>query len=100
METLVIPLLAFSAMAAVAVSWWALGQWLRRKGHGDRLDRIARALDAAQQRTGQLARPFGLALIGTGGALTRLPFLGSSGSRAMWDDMRHLPPSARSDRRP
>ena len=94
METLAFPLLAFSAMAALAVSWWALGQWLRRKGHGDRLDRIARALDAAQQRTGQLARPFGLALIGTGGALTRLPFLGSSGSRVMWNDMRHLPPPA------
>lgn len=98
METLVFPLLAFSTMAAVAVSLWAVGQWLRRRGHGDRLDRIARALDVAQQRTGQIARPLGLALIGAGGALTRLPLLGSRGDRAMWNDLRHLPPSASSRR--
>jgi len=94
MESVIFPILAFSAMAAVALSWWALGQWLRRKGYGDRLDRIAHELDAVQHRAGRLARPASLALIGAGSGLTRLPFLGSRGGRAMWDDMRHLPPPA------
>ncbi|EJD3148819.1 hypothetical protein M1V18_004392 [Salmonella enterica] len=79
------------------IGLWALGQWLRRKGHGERLDKIDARMNKAQRATARMFGPLSGALIGVGRTLSRIPLLGSKNSRAMWDDLeKHTPRPDRS----
>lgn len=69
------------------IGLWALGQWLRRNGHGERLDKIDARMSKAQLATARLFGPLSGALIGVGRTLSRIPLLSSKNSRTIWDDL-------------
>lgn len=77
--------LPLGGMFVVGIAFWALGQWLRRKGHGELLDRIAVVYGKLQRLTGRVALPLGGSLIGLSRGLSRIPLLGSKRSRALWE---------------
>lgn len=77
--------LPLAGLFALGISFWALGQWLRRKGHGDALDRLAVVFGKFQRVTGRVANPLGGSLIGLVRGFARVPLLGSKRSRALLD---------------
>lgn len=81
---LVLPLVG---LLVVGIGLWALGQWLRRRGLGDRLDQIDTIVTKAQGKTGRVVKPLGGAFVGIASAMSRIPFFGSKRSRQMWDDL-------------
>lgn len=40
MTTLISASMILAGFVLVGVGWWAFGQWLRRRGHGQKLDLI------------------------------------------------------------
>lgn len=71
----------------LGIGLWALGQWLRSKGYGERLDKIAAGATRAQQVAGRAFGPLSGMLIGVGHGLSRIPLLGNKHSRTMWSDL-------------
>lgn len=58
-----LPLLA---MFLIGLGLWALGQWLRRKGYSDQLDKIDAKVSTAQRKTRWLFRPLSGAMVSVG----------------------------------
>jgi len=78
------PLICFFVLG---VGMWAVGQWLRRKGYGAQLDKIDANVSRTKAITARAVSPFGGTLIGLTRGFSRIPFLGSKRSRAMWDKL-------------
>lgn len=81
---LVLPLVG---LFIAGIGLWALGQWLRGRGHGDRLDQIDKIVTTVQGKTGRALKPLGGAFVGIASAMSRIPFLGNKRSRQMWQDL-------------
>ncbi len=81
---LVLPLMG---MFLLGVAFWGVGQWLRRRGHGEALDRVGARLSRQQGAAVKFLGPLGGVLIGLGSAISKTPLLGSKRQRAMWDDL-------------
>lgn len=85
-------------MFAVGIGFWALGQWLRSRGHGDLLDKIDAKLSKGQRSIGrfigQLVGGFG----GVARSISCVNFLGNRHSRDMWDDIEEQERQRRKDR--
>lgn len=84
--------LPLAGMFVTGIAFWALGQWLRRKGHGDLLDRIAVVFGKFQRVTGRVVNPLGGSLIGLSRGLSRIPLLGSKRTRALWEQLEQKTP--------
>lgn len=82
-----LPLLA---MFLVGLGLWALGQWLRRRGYGDQLDKIDANVATAQRKTRVLFRPLSGAMVSVGRGLSRVPILGNRRDSCMWDHLETL----------
>lgn len=91
-----LPLLA---IFLIGLGLWAIGQWLRRKGYSDQLDKIDVQVSSAQQKTRHLFRPLSGGMVSVGRGLSRAPLFGSRRSRAMWDDLDELSKLQRPNRR-
>ncbi|MCD2514660.1 hypothetical protein [Comamonas endophytica] len=72
-------------MLIFGIALWALGQFLRRRGWGERLDFIDTRLRKAQAIIGRFSAILGLAWLGAGSALSHTPLLGSKSSRKILD---------------
>ena len=69
-------------MFVVGVGFWAVGQWLRRRGHGEQLDRLGVRFVIVRHHTYRFLGPlFGNAAVGLGRGLSGVPLLGSKRSR-------------------
>lgn len=42
------PFLMLGLFLAAGIGWWAFGQWLRKRGHGARLDQLGKHCGTAQ----------------------------------------------------
>lgn len=82
-------LAALAALFFLGLGFWGLGRWLRRKGHGDALDRVGGRVAKAQRVTEGLLGPAAGLLTGVGRAISRAPLFGSRHQRDMWDDLHH-----------
>lgn len=76
-------------MFFLGLAFWGAGQWLRRRGHGEALDRIDARLSRSKAMATKVLGPLGGVLLGLGSAMSRTPLLGSKRQRAMWDDLNH-----------
>ncbi|HGA7692130.1 TPA: hypothetical protein ACITFF_001823 [Salmonella enterica subsp. enterica serovar Virchow] len=74
-------------MFATGIGFWALGQWLRSRGHGDRLDKIDAKVSKGQRSVGRFIGPLGGSFVGIARSISRVPFLGNRRSRDMWTDL-------------
>ncbi|WP_225931926.1 hypothetical protein [Pseudomonas anuradhapurensis] len=70
----------FASTSAIAL--WALGRWLRSKGHGPLLDRLDQQWTALQLRVSPLALSASFHMFSGAQHLNRLPLLGSKNSAA------------------
>ena len=84
--------LPLAGMVVAVLAFWALGQWLRRKGHGDLLDRIVVVFGKIQRVTNRVAHPLGGSLIGLSRGFSRIPLFGSKRTRALWEQMEQETP--------
>lgn len=84
--------LPLAGMFVAGIAFWALGQWLRRKGHGDLLDRMAVVFGKFQRLTNRVVHPLGGSLIGLSRGFSRIPLLGSKRTRALWERMEQQTP--------
>ena len=85
--------LPLAGLFVAGIAFWALGQWLRRKGHRDTLDRISVVFGKFQRVTGRVANPLGGSLMGLVRGFSRVPLLGSKRSRELWDRLeQEIPP--------
>jgi hypothetical protein len=87
--TFILPL---AGMFVTGIAFWALGQLLRRKGHGDLLDRLAVVFGKFQRVTGRVVNPLGGSLIGLSRGFSRIPLLGSKRTRALWEQLEQKNP--------
>lgn len=71
----------FASTSAIAL--WALGRWLRSKGHGPLLDRLDRQYTALQLRVSPLALSASYRMFAGAQAINRLPLLGSKNNAAL-----------------
>lgn len=71
----------FASTSAIAL--WALGKWLRSKGHGPLLDRLDQQWTALQLRLSPFAMSASYRMFCGAQALNRLPLLGSKNSVAL-----------------
>ncbi|EJG5355184.1 hypothetical protein [Pseudomonas juntendi] len=85
-------------MFLAGIGFWALGQWLRSRGYGDRLDKIDATVSKGQRFTGRLLGPLGGGFVGIARSLSRVPLLGNRRSREMWDDLEETERQRRKDR--
>ncbi|EFH6694700.1 hypothetical protein GNY16_20120 [Escherichia coli] len=88
----------FVGMFLAGIGFWALGQWLRRRGHGDRLDKIDAKVSKGQRMTARVLGPLSGGFVGVARSLSRVPLLGSKRSREMWDDLEESERLRRKDR--
>lgn len=82
--------LPFLAIFLIGIGLWSIGQWLRRKGYGEQLDKIDARISAVQCKIRWFLRPLGGGMISVGRGLSRVPLLGSRQSRDMWDNQEEL----------
>ncbi|MGC7839627.1 hypothetical protein ACPZMI_14335 [Pseudomonas wayambapalatensis] len=75
----------FASTSAIAL--WALGRWLRSKGHGPLLDRLDQQWTALQLRVSPLALSASFHMFSGAQHLNRLPLLGSKSSAAQAQQM-------------
>ncbi|ATS74322.1 conserved exported hypothetical protein [Xanthomonas citri pv. fuscans] len=85
-------------MFVTGIGFWALGQWLRGRGHGDSLDKIDAKLSKGQRNVGRILGPLGGGFVGVARTLSRVPFLGNRRSRDMWEDLEDQERQRRKDR--
>ena len=78
---------ALGLMVLLAFGFHGLGIWLRKRGHGDRLDSIDAAVTKAQHRSLRLLGPLAASVARFGRAFHTLPVLGSRRQREMWSDL-------------
>jgi len=71
----------------LGLALWGVGQWLRRRGHSDTLDKIDVHVTKVQRGAIRVLGLFGGLLTGLGRAISRTPLLGSRRQRDMWDDL-------------
>ena len=83
-------LLPFLAMFLIGLGLWALGQFMRRKGYGEQLNKIDKKVTAAQQQAHYLLRPIGGAMLGLGRGFSKAPLFGSRRQRDAWDKLEEL----------
>lgn len=83
--SMILEFLPLVGMFVVGVGFWAIGQWLRRKGHGDALDRLAVRFVKVRQFSYRILGPVGGSMVGLGRGLSRVPVFGSKRTRAVWD---------------
>jgi len=94
---IVLPLLA---MVVCALGFYALGKWLRSRGHGERLDAIDAVITRAQRGYLTILGPLAAGVTRLGRSLNQMPLLGSKRQRQLWDNLNGQapPPPTRSDR--
>ncbi|WP_082066501.1 hypothetical protein [Pseudomonas oryzihabitans] len=92
---LVLPCLGFFV---VGIGLWALGQWLRRRGHGDRLDQIGEKVSKGQRMTGRALAPVSGSFVSLARSMSRIPLLGNKRSREMWQDLEEMERQRRNPR--
>lgn len=80
-------LLALALMVVAALAFYAIGKWLRQRGHGDRLDAIDAAVTSAQHRSLRMLGPFAASVTRLGRAFHSLPIVGSRRQRKLWNDL-------------
>jgi len=80
--TIALPLLG---MSLCALGFYALGRWLRSRGHGARLDAIGAVIDKVQHKSGHAMTPLMLGTSRLGRALSALPLFGSKRQRRQWE---------------
>ncbi|EKS4072503.1 hypothetical protein QB142_004546 [Salmonella enterica] len=88
----------FAGMFLAGIGFWALGQWLRRRGYGDRLDKIDAKLSKGQQFTGRWLGPLSGGFVGIARSISRVPLFGNRRSREMWDKLEETERQRRKDR--
>ena len=88
----------FVGMFLAGIGFWALGQWLRRRGYGDRLDKIDAKVSKGQRMTVRFLGPLSGGFVGMARSLSRVPLLGSKRSRDMWDELEESERLRRKDR--
>jgi len=81
---IVFPLLA---MVVCALGFYALGKWLRGRGHGEKLDAINAAINKIQRKSGTIMKPLAMRTTRMGRVFSRLPLLGSKRQRQQWDEL-------------
>ncbi|ATS91168.1 hypothetical protein RN20_13145 [Xanthomonas phaseoli pv. phaseoli] len=85
-------------MFAVGIGFWALGQWLRGRGHGDRLDKIDATVSKGQRSIDRFIGPVSGGFVGIARSISRVPLLGNRRSRDMWNDLEEQEQQRRKDR--
>ncbi|KGK65908.1 hypothetical protein NY96_20520 [Xanthomonas citri pv. fuscans] len=85
-------------MFAVGIGFWALGQWLRGRGHGDRLDKIDATVSKSQRSIGRFIGPLSGGFVGIARSISRVPLLGNRRSRDIWNDLEEQERQRRKDR--
>lgn len=77
----ILEFVGFAVLASTsAIALWALGRWLRNKGHGPLLDKLDRQWTALQLRVTPLALSVSFHMFSGAQHLNRLPLLGSRSS--------------------
>ncbi|MCW5320681.1 hypothetical protein D8B23_18215 [Verminephrobacter aporrectodeae subsp. tuberculatae] len=77
------------AMLTVGIAWWAIGQWLRRRGYGERLDQLGERTDCVRRSMIRIIGPLGSLLVGAGVAISRAHPFGSKRQREVWSNLQH-----------
>lgn len=85
-------------MFLAGIGFWALGQWLRKRGYGDRLDKIDARVSKGKQFTGRWLGPLSGSFVGIARTISRAPLFGNKRSREMWDDLEETERQRRKDR--
>lgn len=84
--TLIYEFLPLLAMFVIGIGLWALGQWLRRKGRGEQLDRLGVRFVKVRHYTYRILGPlFGGAAVGMSRSLNNVPLLGGKRSGGHFD---------------
>ncbi|EOL3511722.1 hypothetical protein U8464_RS23045 [Escherichia coli] len=74
-------------LVIIGIGFWGLGQWLRKRGYGEKLDNIDHKVTKAQRTTAKALGPFSGFLVGMGRGLSNVPLIGSRRSRQMWREL-------------
>jgi len=74
-------------MVICAFGFYALGKWLRGRGHGGQLDAIDAFITRVQRSFSTALAPLAMGIGRLGHSLNRLPLLGSKRQRQQWDEM-------------
>lgn len=85
---------------AFGLSLWAIGQRLRKQGHGQKLDRIERGYNLTIRGAGKVLGPLGRGFLNAGSAMGRVPLLGSRSQRETFDNLRKLTQPPKGDKSP
>lgn len=80
-------LLALALMVVAALAFYAIGKWLRQRGHSDQLDTIDAAVTSAQRRSLRMLGPLAASTIRLSRGLHSLPIVGSRRQRRIWNDL-------------
>lgn len=75
---------------AFGLSLWALGQRLRKQGHGEKLDRVERGYNMTVRGAVKVLGPLGRGFLNVGSVMGRVPLLGSKSQRETFDSLRKL----------
>ena len=98
MSNTLLAVVMLGGMFLVGIGFWALGQWLRSRGYGDRLDQIDAKVSKGQQYTGRLLGPLGGGFVGIARSLSRVPLFGNRQSRDLLARLEETEQQRRKDR--
>ncbi|WP_025902245.1 hypothetical protein [Tatumella sp. UCD-D_suzukii] len=74
----------------VGVTWWAFGQYLRKKGETKKLDQMEKGYNVTARYTGKVLGPLGRALINASSAMSKVPLLGSRHQREVFENLKKI----------
>jgi len=74
-------------MAMSALGFYALGKWLRKHGHGARLDKVCAIIVKFKNGTSMIFSPLAIGAGRLGCMLNSVPFLGSKQQRQQWGEL-------------